>query len=226
MVSTIMDVNFHQTMIKLHELGFRPKEILDIGCNHGNWTRSVKQLYEIPIHMIDANDYKVIIANTKFTQAVLSNKEEEIDWYGAKTTGDSFFKEVTSHFDNVPASRVVTVTLDKLLEQKIISPGINFIKMDCQGAELRILEGASTLLPGVEVILSEMPFMGVFNQGAPKFIEYVNYMDSLGFMVYDIVELHKSRGLLTHIDIVFISKLSPVGAEAQKVINNFGKDGL
>jgi hypothetical protein len=65
---------------------------------------------------------------------------------------------------------------------------------------------------------AEIPIM----KGAPKFPEYISYMDSVGYACYDIVELHRHRGILTHLDIIFVKKTSKILENVQNTIHKFG----
>ena len=64
--------------------------------------------------------------------------------------------------------------------------------------------------------------MGEYNKSVPNFLEHIKYMDSIGFIPYDIVELHKNENILIQIDIIFINKTHPINKIVQNKINNFG----
>ena len=108
-------------------------------------------------------------------------------------------------------------TLDTILDKRGIHDA-DFIKLDVQGSEMDVLKGAEkTLQRGVEFILIETQLIE-YNKGAPMFLTLVNYMDSIGYEVFDIWEMHyqpwakclcSSSGQLSEIDILFIRKNSP-----------------
>ena len=99
---------------------------------------------------------------------------------------------------------------------------IEFIKIDCQGAEIPILKGGQEIIKNTEVILLEMPFAGQYNKGVPSFQEHICYMKSIGFIPYDITEIHKAFDILIQVDILFIRETSDIWVKIQENISNFG----
>jgi len=102
-------------------------------------------------------------------------------------------------------------TLDSLLED-VERPAL--LKIDAQGYELEILEGASMILPAFEAVLLEVAIIEI-NEGAPLLHDVVAFMKTRGFVAYDIVEIHR-RPLdhaLNQVDIVFVSEQSQLIAD-------------
>jgi hypothetical protein len=135
---------------------------------------------------------------------VLSSEVKQVPWYSNLSTGDSLYKELTRHYSNVSPTTRTTSTLDRLFPTQ----RFDCIKLDCQGAELDILKGGKQLLESTDVILMECSFAGNYNAGAPSFVEYISYMDSIGFSPVDITELHRANGILCQIDVLFLRKSS------------------
>jgi hypothetical protein len=126
------------------------------------------------------------------------------------------FKERTQHFLNTKPVIKKTNTLDVLFSNKTFE----FIKIDCQGAEIPILKGGLNLIKNTDVILLELPFCGQYNHGVPNFNEHINFMNSIGFDVFDISELHYLNNfLLIQIDICFIRKESELFTKVQNIID-------
>ncbi len=75
-----MTISYIDTLNKLKQYGFVPKSALDIGCNAGNWTKELQNIYpDIQVTMIDGND-QTGAPGAKFVKAVLSDKPGPIDW--------------------------------------------------------------------------------------------------------------------------------------------------
>ena len=78
-------------------------------------------------------------------------------------------------------------------------------------ADVAILEatrgGAKTVLRSVKVILLELGAVQ-YNQGAPMWLEVHLELDKLGFMAYDVLELHYDHRtqVLTQVDVLFVRK--------------------
>jgi hypothetical protein len=47
-------------------------------------------------------------------------------------------------------------------------------------------------------------------------------MKSIGFLPYDIVELHRASGILIQVDLIFIRETSPIWVKTQQTICNLG----
>jgi FkbM family methyltransferase len=195
--------------------GYVPSAILDIGANKGEWTTSMKSIYPESIYyLFEASDYtelnhfnddkKVYL----YKNTLLNDKIDEIYWYTIKGTGDSMYKEQTSYYKNIDPIKRKTINLDTIIQNDNILKNDNniFIKIDCQGAEIPILKGATSILHKTDFILLEIPFFGEYNKGVPNFLEHIKYMDSIGFIPYDIVEAHYIFNCNMQVDIIFINK--------------------
>ena len=65
--------------------------------------------------------------------------------------------------------------------------------------------------------------MGQYNTNVPNFLEHIKYLDSLGFVPFDIIELHYSGTgkILIQIDIIFINKNSSINTDVQNIIDKW-----
>lgn len=199
----------------LKQKGYYPDTILDIGAHQGFWTIDMKQIYNnSKYYLFEANDYNELNRfnndnNVKvYNNIILNDKIEEIDWYCIKGTGDSMFKEKTKHYINCNSIKRETIDLNThILKNNLFQESKNIlIKIDCQGAEISILKGASSILEKTDFILLEIPLFGQYNDGIPNFLEHIQYMNSIGFITYDIVESHYINNFNMQLDVVFINK--------------------
>jgi len=220
-----------ESLYKLKNLGFNPKNILDIGAYHGHWAQEASNIFsEANVTMIEPIRYKELErfnGNCKFNlRAILLYQDvREVDWYEMKNTGDSIFKEVTHHFKNCVPDKKMTTTLDIEYFQRSIPPS-ELIKIDCQGAEISILKGGENIIKNSEIIILEIPFFGKYNEGAPSFAEYISYMDNIGFEPFDIAEYHKiayHENVILQVDFAFIRKGHNLYLEFQNKIFDMGK---
>jgi FkbM family methyltransferase len=196
-------------LLQLKNIGYYPDTILDIGAYHGYWTRSMKQIFSCKYYLFEAIDYPQLLAcSDKVYNVVLSEKISEVDWYQMKNTGDSIFREKTHHFEKCEVIKRQTIDLNRLISQEnILNESKNiFIKIDCQGSEIPILKGATTILSKTDFILLEIPLFGVYNEGVPNFLEHIKFMDSIGFVPYDILEHHYINNFNMQVDMLFINK--------------------
>ena len=198
---------------QLKAMGWKPRAILDIGAYKGDWTRETRiQFPDAKYTLIEPNDNTTLqTLKDRIINQVVSDSVKNVQWFSNGSTGDSMFQERTRHYANVTPVVRQTTTLDRLFSDETF----DFIKVDCQGAELDILRGGVELLKRTDVVLLECPFAGQYNQGAPTFAEYIQYLDSIGFAPFDISELHHANSILIQIDIVFLCKTSPMWTRIQ-----------
>ena len=213
---------------KLKSFGFEPKNILDIGANKGKWTLEIKKkvFSKAEYTLIEAIDYEELDKlsvkhdNINYKNILLDEIEHFVTWYEKRNTGDSLFKENTGYFDDCKEIKRSATTLDLIFNKNEV---FELIKIDCQGAEIPILKGGNRLIQKSSVIILEVPFMGEYNIGAPNFYEHINYMENIGYRVFDIVELHRVDNILIQIDIIFIKQGHDFENKVDIIIKKLGK---
>jgi len=202
--------------IKTH--GYVPYVIFDIGAHHGHWTHSCSQIFNtssyylfeaIPYSELYQNIRNLNNPNVKLYNVILNETDSWVDWFEMRNTGDSMFQELTKHFDNCIPTKKPSYALDNIISADLDNISNVFIKIDCQGAEIPILKGASKLLEKTDFILLEIPVFGQYNKGVPSFLEHIIFMDSIGFSVYELTDNHHSNGFNIQADIIFIKKTHP-----------------
>ena len=213
---------------KLKSFGFEPKNILDIGANKGKWTLEIKKkvFSKAEYTLIEAIDYEELEKlsvkhdNINYKNILLDEIEHFVTWYEKRNTGDSLFKENTGYFDDCKEIKRSATTLDLVFNKNEV---FELIKIDCQGAEIPILKGGNSLVKKSSVIILEVPFMGEYNIGAPNFYEHINYMENIGYRVFDIVEQHRVDNILIQIDIIFIKQGHDFENKVDIIIKKLGR---
>lgn len=219
------DSYFDQRMInkfiKLRNEGFKPKTVLDIGAWRGKWARSFTQIFPYSdIILFEANPISkpyLESSNYIFFNKLLwkyANIEKEfytlIDELSNINTGSSLYLENTPVYneETTVVKKLKTDTLDNIISENKIT-NINFIKIDVQGSELDIFEGASKMFENnfIEFILMELS-LREYNKGTPDFYQYLNYMEKKGFYPFDIYEIHEWQERVLQIDVLFVNKYS------------------
>jgi FkbM family methyltransferase len=198
----------------LKEKGYYPNKIFDIGAHHGHWTRNMLNIYpDSKYYLYEAINYKELndfsLSNIHIFNSILNDKIELVNWYEMRNTGDSMFREKTIHFKNCIISKKLSIDLNTHLLNNNINIEDNdniFIKIDCQGAEIPILKGASNIITKADFILLEIPLFGQYNENVPSFLEHIHYMNSINFIPYDIVDKHYMNNFNMQIDMLFINK--------------------
>ena len=200
---------------------YTPSTILDIGAYHGVWTKEMMEVYPntnyILYEAIDYNELDEFFNNENVIvhkNIILNDEEKEVDWYEKKNTGDSMFKEKTCLFADINPQKRQAITLNKHLQNTILKNIL--IKIDCQGAEIPILKGASNILPQTDIIILEMPFFGQYNENVPNFQQHIQFMESINFALVDIPEYHPVKEFTMQVDGIFIRKSSAIYKQMQK----------
>lgn len=112
-----------------------------------------------------------------------------------------------------PRDSVSVVTVDSLVSRRVaISPATQAVlKIDVDGAELDVLEGARATLTCDCVVVIEAALL---DERAARFSQIVNFMTAHGYEVWDILEpvLRPSDSLLWQVDLVFVPRDSALRA--------------
>lgn len=183
----------------LRELGLEIRHFFDIGASNGNWSHSVSEdfpeaSFELFEPLIDhAPDYRV-----------------KMDWVLSQHPGFRLHKvalgpearratmflyphnlvgSTALPLENLPrgAHRVTVdmLTLDYVVDEFQL-PVPQVIKMDTQGCELGILQGARNLLPKVDVLLLECWLTRAYGKPTPLLLEVADWLRDLDFHVWDL----------------------------------------
>ena len=175
-----------------------PNRILDIGANIGQFASKIFEHYgDIEVVSIEASrecELKLSSINPNYHIEVLSNKNEEVIFYKTNhsltNTGDSIYKEMTRFYndDNLIEEKRIAIPLDSLH-----LGGFDIVKIDTQGAELRIIEGGLETIKKSKMVILETS-LKPYNEGAPLQPEVIEYMDSIGFFPSIIMDVQQNHG--------------------------------
>jgi FkbM family methyltransferase len=223
--------NMEWSLKNLRQRGFSADTVIDIGAYEGHWTRMILPIFsESRVHMVEAQPSK-----EEFLKGVREEFPERVDYsialLGTEDKGSAPFyvtegrdggstgSSVLEEQSNVPRRIVMLpmTTLDQVVEKKALN-GISFLKLDVQGYELEVLRGAENTVSEVEGVLIEVSLMAT-NRSAPLFGEVVRFMESKGFLVYDICSFFRrpSDGRLYQMDVIFMRSDSPLAKGSELV---------
>lgn len=182
--------------------------IFDIGAHKGRWSsRLKKDLPESDFYLFEANPSHIPdLQRTGFPFhiGVLSDAESRRKFYKINGTGDSMYRENSNLYCDSGAVDVMTEALDDVVSRKNI-PLPDMIKIDTQGSEIEVLQGAQRSVSNARFILLECPVL-LYNIGSPKMNKYLDYMDTVGYSPAMLCESHESNGQLFQVDILFTRK--------------------
>lgn len=197
--------------------GFTPQTIIDVGAFEGEWGRLAKRIWPTcRLFMIEPNlasSAALASAAKELDAAVfgelLGANDDQTVQFMVMGSGSSVLAERGSVLRRVETRRLRR--LDSLI-MNIAAPAL--LKIDAQGYELEILKGASQLIAAIEAILLEISIIEI-NEGAPLLHDVVSFMKRLGFVAYDILQIHRRPldGALNQIDVIFVREHSTLIAD-------------
>jgi len=202
-------VTMDQALKHLKTLGFDPNTVIDVGVAYGT-----PELYEnfpnSKIILIEPlNEFSMYINKiTKKYNATHINKaagckegQIEINVKPQITSSSTLKGKILGINRKVPLS-----TIDNICAKEYFN-GPYLIKVDVEGAEVDVLKGAKKILEETDVVILEVTFF-IELQNAPEFFEVLTFMDSIGFVLYDIFNLRNREkdNILSQADITFVRK--------------------
>ncbi len=209
------------TFKRLKKLGYQPKLVLDIGAYEGNWAESFLTVFpEAKILMLEGQEGKRNLLQQKtaankhlyFQIALLGSAENKVE-FNIYETASSVLKE-----NNETGAKTEIRTLTTLDKAIINTPftKADFIKIDTQGYELEILKGAEKTMQQAEFILLEVSLIDIY-ENCPMVAEIMAFMQSKGFVLYDICSLMRRPydNALFQSDFLFVKETSPFRAAKQ-----------
>jgi len=173
--------------------GFEPQVIYDIGACVLHWTNESQRIWPnaetVAFEAMDSSEFLYKEQGLKYHIGVLSNETGNTvdfyqnDWHPG---GNSYYREnevvnpeALNYFNDQHKRILKTVTLNAVVNLKQF-PLPDLIKMDVQGAELDVLQGASEVLKTTKHVILELQAVE-YNKGAPLKDTVIEYMDSIGF---------------------------------------------
>ena len=197
----------------LKNFGFAPKHIIDVGANHGNWTRTaIKYFPAASYTLIEPQDQlKLYIADIvkcgykiRWLNVGAGDKSGTLPFLISHRDHSSTFALTDNQ---APSAGLQQITIDvKTLNEIVLSEGIpppDIVKIDAEGFDLKVLAGASNLLGKTDVFLIEAMFCGPYENSVAS---VVAYMTNANYRLIDITDLNRSpkHGVLWLCELAFL----------------------
>lgn len=199
--------------------GFEPARIIDVGAATGAWTRKVMKIWpEAQYLLVDPlEEHREALeamaqqhANVAFANVAAGEHHEwrEIG-VPSKPTGSSF------HMIDVPEApttpqQVEIVPIDALAPAKHFTP-VDLLKVDTQGFEYWVIEGARETLRDCRAVILELQFHR-YTPGMRLLPEVAGHMSELGFELHAIMDPFRREwsGAMGQCDALFVPKGDPL----------------
>jgi FkbM family methyltransferase len=205
--------NFYNTL-KIFD--FQPKHIVDIGANHGTWTREAlihfpNSYYTLiePQYWLKSSIQDIIDANPKvqFHAFGAGEKEGKFMFTIVDRDDSCSFRYTKKEADNAGFKQIEipVTTLNNLLVKSDL-PIPDIIKIDAEGLDIEVLKGASDFFGKTEIFIVEA---GVVNKMFENsFLNTINFMDEKGYRLFEITDLNRpfESKVLWLVELVFVLK--------------------
>ncbi|MFN2123298.1 MAG: FkbM family methyltransferase [Candidatus Promineifilaceae bacterium] len=203
---------------KLARHGFYPQVIVDVGANHGGWSREVSYVFKTArFFLIEPQEEMQPFLDHFCSQA------EGSRWFlggaGAEVghmeltlwddyQGSAFLsRDVEAMLPDLRQRAVPVFTLDNLIGSGEM-PIPDLIKIDVQGYEIEVLKGSMRCFGKTDVIIVETSLFHPLDH-RPSFYRVLELMEAYGYAVYDLPDFKYRRdGALVQIDVCFVRRQS------------------
>lgn len=183
-------------LLLLRSAGYAPSVIIDCGANRGEWTLLAREAFpDSACHLIEPQPaclaalrtlaarvprltvHAVAVTRPGISRVRMIGGGEEGGGTGAWVAGPG---EIAPGEVECPAA-----TLDALVAQRVTRADRALLKLDIEGHELPALEGAAELLGKTEVLLTELQFYAINDNGRAVLVDVLNFLRERGFELYD-----------------------------------------
>jgi FkbM family methyltransferase len=197
--------------------------IIDVGANIGQFGSSMRR-YGYNKKLLSFEPLKSAFA--KLEIAAKKDQKWEVYNYGlghenSKSTinvsknssSSSLLKMLPVHINNAPQSKYIDTeeinikTLDSIFDQLCDKSENILLKIDTQGYEKFVLEGANFSLKHIRIILLEMAIVPLYNKEV-LFRPMIDFLDEKGFNLYSLENgfYNLKTGQLLQVDGIFVRK--------------------
>lgn len=210
--NSLLDIFFSNLL----SMGFVPKHIVDVGANHGTWTRETLKYFPDAHYTLIEPQYWL---KDSFQNILDSNPKVQFYPVGAGEKDGKFNFTIvdrddscTFRFSNEEAKvsgfkqlEIPVVTLNGLFSDSEL-PIPDIIKIDAEGLDIEVLKGASNFFGKTEIFMVEA---GVVNKSFDNsFLKLINFMDEKGYRLFDITDINRpfQPKVLWLVELVFVKK--------------------
>jgi len=175
----------------LYSRGYYPKMLIDIGAARGDWTRLALKYWANSTYFL-IEPLEEFESNLKSLKRQYRNTDYVLAAAGAKkgirklgVTKDLFGSSLL--YTGAFSREIPVITIDGLLEEERIEQP-DFMKIDVQGFELFVLQGAIRAMKNCTFIVLELQFFR-FSPRMKLMHESIAWMVDHGFRPYEIVDV-------------------------------------
>ncbi|MBK9422446.1 MAG: FkbM family methyltransferase [Flavobacteriales bacterium] len=200
----------------LRNAGFEPKHIVDVGANHGSWTRVALTMFpQAQFTMLEPQAW----LQPSFQDLLDSNPLIRYFPIGAGKNNGTFLLTIAKRDDSstfrltteeaetsgLVQKEIPVETLNALVATNAL-PIPDMVKIDAEGMDLDVLEGACDFFGLTEVFMVEAAITNKSFRNTA--LEVIRYMDGKGYRLFDLTDLNRpwSSKVLWLVEMAFVRK--------------------
>jgi len=180
---------------RLASEGIAPKTVIDVGANKGQFTVACMKRFARPrVHAFEPLPeafHALVAATKKFAEVssyntAIGERNGSVPFHvGSDIQSSSIFsqnRELGDSFPGVAVTRTVDIemrTLDTSLQGADLHSPV-LLKLDVQGYEAKVIEGARGVLELVDFVVAETSFAPLY-EGESTFLTLVELLQGRGF---------------------------------------------
>ncbi|MFV0337000.1 MAG: FkbM family methyltransferase [Chthoniobacterales bacterium] len=186
-----------------------PDFIIDVGANHGRWTRSALDYFpkteflmiEPQERLKNYSEDLLARSNIMWITAGISDQAGKLRLSLPNRDDGASFLNVEQD-STIPSVEVDVLSLDDIVSKEQKIP--NIIKIDAEGFDLKALKGATQVLGKTEVFFVECAICAPVLENTLSTV--CDFMHKHGYRVFDISDLNYSPAhqILWLVEIIFI----------------------
>ena len=214
-IPSMRHLDMRMRLVQLAGNGFQPDVIYDIGASTGEWARMAAKIWpRAKIYGFEPNaaDQPALeqttrgLPNFTFHRCFLGSKQKTVTFQSAGV-GTSV---LAPHNESAATEQAPMMVLDRLIADGTL-PAPDLMKLDVQGYELEVLNGAAEALKHSQAVLLEVSFLN-FYSGWPLADEVIEFMKKEGFAWYDILGCLRRPmdDALGFMDLLFVKRDHPL----------------
>ena len=211
-------------LLHLRWLGFKPSSIYDIGSSNTVWSVMASLVYpsaslELFEPLAEISDAYLVgklahpvirafleSANYRIHAVALGNRNGRCSFNRFENDAGSTSLELNKNTPNTQALDLPMHRLDDFVSEKGLSAP-DLIKLDTQGSEMEILEGAPQVLAHASVVFVECWLTKGYGPKTPLFLSMANKLSEAGFDLFAIGDEYRGAdGVANTKDTVFVKR--------------------
>ncbi len=196
--------------------GFKPVTIIDVGAHKGTWTKECMKFFPVAKYYLFEpqqnlckdirNNLEGIGNYTIFTTGVGNkNLTANFTLHDREDSRSFSFSKEEAEERGYIQTKIPVVRLDDFVKENNLDKP-DLIKIDAEGFDLEVLEGAIDILNNTEVILVEAAVMNKRLKNSA--LSVIKYLDDLDYKLFDITDINRpfNNNVLWLCEFAFIKK--------------------